>query len=235
MTRDPASLVSSRPRLLATATEDWPLAPLFAFVKTHAWTDADAATHEAFGELAEHLGGQIEEISLDRTTERGIAAAMAVQSVELAFHFGPLLDRAPDLISKPLAGLIEEGRRTPGVDYVAALNAREAFYATVEEILHQHGTILTPAALGAAPKGLGATGNPVFCRFWTYLGRPGRDRCRCSRPTACRWACSSSAPAATTAACCARRDGSCGTSPRRIEARFASGRRGRRLSPAACR
>ena len=102
--RDPASLVSSRPRLLATATEDWPLAPLFVFVKTHAWTDADAATHEAFGELAEHLGGQIEEISLDRTTERGIAAARTVQRVELAFHFGPLLDRAPDLISQPLAG-----------------------------------------------------------------------------------------------------------------------------------
>jgi Asp-tRNA(Asn)/Glu-tRNA(Gln) amidotransferase A subunit family amidase len=170
--RDPASLVSSRPRLLATATEDWPLAPLFVFVKTHAWTDADATTHEAFGELAEHLGGQIEEITLDRTTERGIAAAMAVQRVELAFHFGPLLDRAPDMISKPLAGLIEEGRRTPGVDYVAGLNARQAFYATIEEILHQHGTILTPAALGVAPKGLGATGNPVFCRFWTYLGVP---------------------------------------------------------------
>ena len=95
-----------------------------------------------------------------------------MQRVELAFHFGPLLDRAPDLISKPLAELIEEGRRTPGVDYVAGLNAREAFYATIEELLHQHGTILTPAALGVAPKGLGATGNPVFCRFWTYLGVP---------------------------------------------------------------
>ena len=35
---DPASLATSRPRL-ATATEDWPLAPLFAFVKTHAWGD----------------------------------------------------------------------------------------------------------------------------------------------------------------------------------------------------
>ena len=124
--RDPASLVSSRPRLLATATEDWPLAPLFVFVKTHAWKDADASTHEAFGELAEHLGGQITR-DLARPDDRARhAAAMTVQRVELAFHFGPLLDRAPDMISKPLAGLIEEGRRTPGVDYVAGLNAREA-------------------------------------------------------------------------------------------------------------
>jgi Asp-tRNA(Asn)/Glu-tRNA(Gln) amidotransferase A subunit family amidase len=76
------------------------------------------------------------------------------------------------MISKPLAELIEEGRRTPGVDYVAGLNAREAFYAAIDDVLIHHGTILTPAALGVAPKGLGFTGNPVFCRFWTYLGVP---------------------------------------------------------------
>jgi Asp-tRNA(Asn)/Glu-tRNA(Gln) amidotransferase A subunit family amidase len=70
--RDPASLVSSRPSLLATATEDWPLAPMFAFVKTHAWKDADAATHEAFGELVEELGGQVDMRSLS-TTPRSAA------------------------------------------------------------------------------------------------------------------------------------------------------------------
>jgi Asp-tRNA(Asn)/Glu-tRNA(Gln) amidotransferase A subunit family amidase len=32
---------------------------------------------------------------------------------------------------------------------------------------------LTPAArFRPAPKGLGSTGNPVFCSFWTYLGVP---------------------------------------------------------------
>ena len=97
---------------------------------------------------------------------------MTVQSVELAFHFGPLLDRAPEMISKPLAERIEEGRRVRGIDYVAALNARESFYAGSRRSLHQHGTILTPAAPGVAPKGLGTTGNAVFCRFWTYLGVP---------------------------------------------------------------
>ena len=169
---DPASLATSRPHLLATATEDWPLAPVFAFVKTHAWTGADAATHEAFGELVEALGGQVEEISLDHTIERGVAAAMTVQSAELAFHFGPLLDRAPEMISQPLAERIENGRSVRGIAYIAALQAREELHAGVEEVLSQHGTILTPAAPGVAPAGLGSTGNAVFCRFWTYLGVP---------------------------------------------------------------
>jgi Asp-tRNA(Asn)/Glu-tRNA(Gln) amidotransferase A subunit family amidase len=170
--RDAASLAISRPRLLATATEDWPLPPLIAFVKTHAWGEAEAATHSAFGELVEELGGQVTEVSLDITTERGLAAARTVQSVELATHYGPLLDRSPELISKGLAARIEDGRRVRGVDYFTALTAREGFYTTVQQLFTEYGTILTPAALGPAPKDHGTTGSPVFCGFWTYLGVP---------------------------------------------------------------
>jgi Asp-tRNA(Asn)/Glu-tRNA(Gln) amidotransferase A subunit family amidase len=170
--RDPASIASSRPNLLARAREDWPLPPMFIFVKTHAWAEAEAATREAFGELIEHLGDKVEEISLDFSTERGVAAAKTVQNVELAHHYGPLLERAPDLISKRLANQIEEGRRVNGIDYFAALEARHEFNASVEGLMAQHGYILTPAALGPAPKGLDSTGNPVFCAFWTYLGVP---------------------------------------------------------------
>ena len=39
-------------------------------------------------------------------------------------------------------------------------------------IFDEYDAILTPAAPGEAPKGLGATGNPVFCTIWTYLGLP---------------------------------------------------------------
>src|SRR5262249_33444452 len=126
----------------------------------------------AFAELVEHLGDNVEEISLDFTTERGVAAAKVVQNVELAHHYGPLLDQAPELISAGLAAQIEEGRRLRAVDYFAALDARKELYATVEEIVMQHGQILPPAALGPAPRGLESTGNPVFCAVWTYLGVP---------------------------------------------------------------
>jgi Asp-tRNA(Asn)/Glu-tRNA(Gln) amidotransferase A subunit family amidase len=170
--RDPHSLAASRPHLMARVTESWPLPPMFSFVKTHAWGEADAATREAFGELVEHLGDKVEEIAIDHSTERGVSAAKTVQNVELAYHYGPLLEAAPDLISKRLAAQIEEGQRVRGVDYFAALEARKELYRTVEDIITQHGQILTPAALGPAPKGLESTGSPVFCAFWTYLGVP---------------------------------------------------------------
>jgi Asp-tRNA(Asn)/Glu-tRNA(Gln) amidotransferase A subunit family amidase len=170
--RDPASLSASRPRLFAMAKEDPPLPPLFAFVKTHAWSEADAATKGAFGELIEHLGAQVHEMSIDNTTERGFAACRLVQRVEMAHHYGPILDRAPDLLSPTLAKLIEYGRGVPGVEYLAALEARKTHYAVADELFRDYGTILTPAALGPAPKGLASTGNPIFCGFWTYLGVP---------------------------------------------------------------
>lgn len=169
---DAHTLAAARPPLLATARQEWPLPPMFSFIKTHAWEMADAATREAFGELVEQLAGNVTEISIDHSTEAGFHAARSVNRVELAVQYGPLLDRAPDLLSPVLAGMIEEGRRISGVDYVKALNARERLYATVEEILVNHGTILTPSAPGVAPAGLGSTGDPVFCGFWTYLGVP---------------------------------------------------------------
>jgi Asp-tRNA(Asn)/Glu-tRNA(Gln) amidotransferase A subunit family amidase len=142
------------------------------FIKTHAWKDADAATHEAFGELVEALGDQVREMSIDNTVESGVAAAKIVQNVEVATYYGPLLDRAPEMLSARLAGQIEEGRRVRGVDYVAALNARAGAYEAIADLFLDYGTILTPSALGPAPKGFASTGNPVFCAFWTYLGVP---------------------------------------------------------------
>jgi Asp-tRNA(Asn)/Glu-tRNA(Gln) amidotransferase A subunit family amidase len=38
--------------------------------------------------------------------------------------------------------------------------------------MERYDAILTPAALGTAPKGLGATGDPSFCTLWTLCGMP---------------------------------------------------------------
>jgi Asp-tRNA(Asn)/Glu-tRNA(Gln) amidotransferase A subunit family amidase len=170
--RDAASFASSHPRLLAITTQEWPLPNAFAFVKTHAWSEVDAATREAFAELTQRLGKQVQDVSLDITTARGVAAARTVQGAELAAYYGPLLDRSPALLSKGLAQRIEEGRRVTGSAYVDALNARADLYRAVEEVIAEYGTLLTPTAPGPAPRGLTSTGDPVFCAFWTYLGVP---------------------------------------------------------------
>jgi Asp-tRNA(Asn)/Glu-tRNA(Gln) amidotransferase A subunit family amidase len=171
--RDSGSSSVSHASLLEQAMQPWKLKPMFAFVKTSAWDDfADPVTKEAFGELVEMLGQQVEEIDLTQTTQAGITAQRVVNDFELARQFGPLLDKQPDLISKRLAGQIADGRAITPAAYQDALAVREVAYAACQELFLNYGTILTPAATGPAPKGLGSTGNSVFNAFWSLVGTP---------------------------------------------------------------
>jgi Asp-tRNA(Asn)/Glu-tRNA(Gln) amidotransferase A subunit family amidase len=58
------------------------------------------------------------------------------------------------------------------VDYLAALANAQRFAAELAPILARYDAILTPAAPGVAPKGLGSTGDPAFCTLWTLTGLP---------------------------------------------------------------
>ena len=41
-----------------------------------------------------------------------------------------------------------------------------------ELFMERYDALLTPAAPGSAPKGIAATGDPVFCTLWTLCGMP---------------------------------------------------------------
>ena len=67
---------------------------------------------------------------------------------------------------------IADGLKVSAVDYIAALDLRAALRAAIDRLFDRYDAILTPAAPGAAPMGLGATGNPVFASLWSLLGLP---------------------------------------------------------------
>jgi Asp-tRNA(Asn)/Glu-tRNA(Gln) amidotransferase A subunit family amidase len=59
------------------------------------------------------------------------------------------------------------------VDYQRALRSIAPAAASFDDLFMQrYDAILTPAALGSAPKGLASTGDPSFCTLWTLLGMP---------------------------------------------------------------
>ncbi len=45
-------------------------------------------------------------------------------------------------------------------------------HSWIQGICSEYDAIITPAAIGEAPVGLEATGDPIFCTIWTYLGVP---------------------------------------------------------------
>ncbi|WP_104134569.1 MULTISPECIES: amidase [unclassified Cryobacterium] len=76
------------------------------------------------------------------------------------------------LLSAPLIDLFAVGLAVTDDDYNAARASIATARSYVFSRLEECDAILGPAALGAAPFGIAATGNPVLSRPWQALGLP---------------------------------------------------------------
>lgn len=170
--RDAGMWPRSRPRMFETAGEEPPVPPALAFVKGPAWDAAEPVMAEAFGELCEALGDRCEEVDLPEVYAEGLHWQRMLQMVEIAKHFGPFVDRAPDSFSDTLKAFVDEGRKVPAVQYITARDYQTVLNAGLDRVFERYDAVVTPSATGPAPKGLESTGNPVFCALWTYVGVP---------------------------------------------------------------
>ena len=68
--------------------------------------------------------------------------------------------------------MIDEGAQVSAVDYNTSVDKRSELNTWIQNICTHYDAIITPSAIGEAPMGLEATGDPVFCSTWTYLGLP---------------------------------------------------------------
>jgi Asp-tRNA(Asn)/Glu-tRNA(Gln) amidotransferase A subunit family amidase len=68
--------------------------------------------------------------------------------------------------------MMAEGAKVSAVDYNNSVDKRAGINAQVQDICTDYDVIMTPAAIGEAPIGLDATGDPTFCSIWSYLGTP---------------------------------------------------------------
>jgi Asp-tRNA(Asn)/Glu-tRNA(Gln) amidotransferase A subunit family amidase len=173
--RDPGDPDSSDhpPRGLLDAALSPPATPpSFAFIRTPSWPVADETTRAAFEGLAARLGDACREETLQPDFGDAIPVHTTIAFAGIARHYGPYYDRGREALSDAMRRTIEAGRDVTAVDYLAALDGRAAFYAGLETILERYDAILTPAAPGEAPAGLGATGNPAFNTLWSLCGMP---------------------------------------------------------------
>jgi Asp-tRNA(Asn)/Glu-tRNA(Gln) amidotransferase A subunit family amidase len=92
---------------------------------------------------------------------------------EMAANLEPLWLAGKEKLSDKLRALIERGREVRAVDHQRALRHIAPTVESLDDLFMQrYDAILTAPALGTAPKGLGSTGDPVFCVLWTLLGMP---------------------------------------------------------------
>jgi Asp-tRNA(Asn)/Glu-tRNA(Gln) amidotransferase A subunit family amidase len=170
--RDSATRLRARPRLWATAREPAPVEPLFAFVRTPAWEQAESDVHDGFAELVEHLGGRCEVFDLPEGFGETWDDHRTIMCADLAKSFAGLYEQGRDVLSETLRAMIEEGQAVTAVAYNRALDRVRGLAPALDRIFDRYDALLTPATTGEAPVGLESTGSPVFCTPWTLLGAP---------------------------------------------------------------
>ncbi len=136
--------------------------------------DTDAAMHHALQQAAQRLaaaGAQVTEISNAGYLHDLVAHHATIMGYEVCRNLAAEALHAQDL-STPLAQLMDNGRHIPYRDYIAALTAADKACRTLWPADAAYDAILTPAAPGAAPVGLAATGAPHMSRPWQAMGLP---------------------------------------------------------------
>jgi Asp-tRNA(Asn)/Glu-tRNA(Gln) amidotransferase A subunit family amidase len=151
-----------------------PVVPVIAIVRAH-WEKASAAMQDAVeraARAAEKSGAKIRELELPPIFTGATAAQPVIQDYEafraLAFEYdrhreqlGPVLRRQLDDAAKIDSDAYDDARRT----------TRRARKALLDQLADGE-VVLTPSAPGAAPHGLGSTGEPTFNGRWTLVGTP---------------------------------------------------------------
>jgi Asp-tRNA(Asn)/Glu-tRNA(Gln) amidotransferase A subunit family amidase len=170
---DPDMQPRARLPFAAIAGEAPPLPPMFAFIKTPHWKSVDADTQEGFAEVIQHLDSQVEEVELFPSAGEAWQWHQTIMSAEMAHNLDREWTNGRDRLSEKLRAQIERGRNVRATDYLKAISRIPPCHASFVELFEQrYDAILTPAAPGAAPKGLESTGDPSFCTLWTFCGMP---------------------------------------------------------------
>src|SRR5687768_3827008 len=170
---DPDTRPRARIPFRSVAAEEPPLEPMFAFVRTPHWERMDADAKEAYEELREALGKQLEEVQVFVSGTEPWDWHRTVMECEMAANLEPLWREGAEKLSEKLRALLERGKEARALDYQRALRRIVPTVEGFDDLFMQrYDAILTPPALGTAPKGLGSTGDPAFCSVWTLLGMP---------------------------------------------------------------
>ncbi len=99
-------------------------------------------------------------------------AQTVIQLFEAARSYLGEYSQHRESLSPRLAGLLEEGRLISWDRYRAAQTVIRTAQAALPALFQDHDVLLLPAAAGSAPRGLDATGDPVFNRASTALHLP---------------------------------------------------------------
>jgi len=118
------------------------------------------------------VGVAIDEVDLPEEWTALVEAARTINTFEGARTQRARFTEFGSRIGKRLAELVRSGLRLAEQGYEDARAHVEHMKAEMQALFREYPAILSPAATGPAPAGLGFTGDPVHNAAWTALGTP---------------------------------------------------------------
>lgn len=146
-----------------------------AFCRTPYWSRADDATHahlEAAAKSLSRAGAKVQELRLPKTFGTTEDVVWEVIFFELARNFAADAADRREGLSLWMRGAIEKGRRITLADHFATLTKAEKMARELRALVKPFDFVLSPAAAGEAPVGLGNTGPATFNALWHVAGLP---------------------------------------------------------------
>lgn len=139
------------------------------------WDQADADTQKAWEQATHALAknsDHCQDLNLSHDFGELIQLQKDVMSHEMARSLSFERLRHREGLSPALQALLDTGMAISGAQHAANLQRTADWRLRIDALFERHDVLLTPSAIGAAPEGLTATGDPLFCRSWSLLGLP---------------------------------------------------------------
>ena len=143
--------------------------------RTHEWQHAQPEMIDALESVARRLaaaGAQTVEITLPAKYAQLVEAQTAIMFAEQAQSLAHERLSCWTNLSPKLQGILEAGLKVTVARYDTAQALARNCRRTLGTVFADCAVLLAPSAPGAAPSGLGMTGDPVFNRMWTLLHTP---------------------------------------------------------------
>jgi len=137
--------------------------------------DADADTQAAWAEATRVLAAHsdaCQDVAMPQAFDELVQLQKDVMSFEMARSLSFERLRHRDALSPQLQSLLDTGMAISGLTHAANLQRTAEWRLRTDSLFERHDVLLTPSTIGEAPKGLAATGDPLFCRSWSLLGLP---------------------------------------------------------------
>ncbi len=150
-------------------------APRLGWCRTPQWPEAQPETRALFEREAVRLasaGAKLRELELPAAFAGLAEAQGTIWDFEMARCLADEHRRNSERIREPLRSQLARGLEVPTERYDTAMKLASECRRMLGDELREFDALVVPSAPGEAPRGLEATGNPVFNRIWSLLHTP---------------------------------------------------------------